>query len=573
VYRCIALRAASVASLSYMVDKTPAGIPYRALYLCETSLCTHGALYIERATRRVLNPAAMSVVADAVRGITGYRFRSAQYARDYTPDQIAYATLWSPDSDVGPGLSPLRVAQESAQTALSAERFTAAFFAQGALPPIVIHPTEGMLTEADAEAIRTTWQRLLAGVRNAWRALVLRRNLDVKTLDLPALDRLAMSDVDDISLRRIAAAFGVPVTMITDAANYATAKEHRVSYWRETIIPQAEMIAEAWSVVLGREVTINYDDIEALAEDEQMKRESVIKMYEAGLIERNEAREMLGMSAIAPEPQAISSVMLDELGAWARKSAARDVRCADWTPDALTPAIVQSVRALSEVRAQPFAWTQYVGAIKARQQPPLNKASKQLGIAIAAIMEQYITDNGAFDDKKFERDLLNTVPQSLLNVAVDAAVAQMITANGWANVEAAYDFAARWADTYGFELVTEITENSAKKIREALEAAKRNDWPRETLVERLKKVFGAQRAEMIATTEITRAYSEGTEIARQILADAGVQRVHVWRTAADELVCDICGPRNGRRQGDGWDQLPPAHVNCRCWTTLEKVGR
>lgn len=46
----------------------------------------------------------------------------------------------------------------------------------------------------------------------------------------------------------------------------------------------------------------------------------------------------------------------------------------------------------------------------------------------------------------------------------------------------------------------------------------------------------------------------------------------VWRTSGDERVCPICGPLNGKRKSEGWSGVtgpPPAHVNCRCWVTLD----
>lgn len=575
VYRCITLRANAVASLTYLDGDAPADIPAHALARCETSLCTHGALYVERSSRAVLNPAAMSIEANAQAGITAFVWRSGGVARRYRPDEIAYATLWHPGSDIGPGLAPLRVAQDAASTALAAEQFTRLFFEQGALPPIVIEPAEGgSITDTDAEAIRTVWQRMVAGARNAWRALVLRRSMSVRSLDMPAIDKLAMRDVDDISLRRIATAFGVPVTMITDAANYATAREHRVSFWRDTVIPEAEIIASAWSVALGREISIRYDDIEALAEDEAAKRASIVELHNAGIITTAEARRMIGIDDSADDAIAITRAALDELDAWRRKSRSRDMKAAEWTPEALPADWVRAVRTLADLGADPFAWARHIDLKAAgRINPQLTREEREIADAVAAVLDEHMTEDGEWDAESFARDLRAAVSRAMFAIALDSAVAAMIASAGFADAERAYDFAARWADEYAFGLVKGITETTAQRIRDALEASRRNDWPREMLVERLSRVFGRVRAEMIATTELTRAYSQGTEIARQIMHDFGVERVHVWRTAQDERVCQICGPRNGRAQGDGWDELPPAHVSCRCWTTLERKRR
>jgi len=568
VLRCITLRANAVASLLFLRDGQPASLPPRLFYLCEASLCVAGAFWIDRATMRVLNPTAMRVEGDAVRGITAHVWQSGQFTRRYQPDQVFYAHTWSPSSDIGPGLAPLKVAEASAATALAAEQFTRAFFEQGALPPLVITPEEGALTDADAEAVRTTWQRLTSGVRNAWRALVLRRNLQVRPLDIPALDKLAMEQVDDMALRRIGAAFGVPVTMLTDAANYATAAEHRISFWRDTVLPDAELIADA----LG--LTINYDDIEALADDVGAQRKSVIDLYQAGLVDRDEARQMLGFETTGAQVDVALQSALRELDQWRRKSESRKTTLADFSPRDLPDSWVRAIRSLADLGYSPFSFARFIEAKARRADPPLDREREQMAAQMLQILEDSISlDDLSYDEEGFEKKARAYAESLLLAVATEQATAAMLASAAFADVERAYDFASRWAKDYSYELIKGINSTTRSRLSELFVRARSEGWTREMLVDRIARMFGRQRAEVIATTEVTRAYAQGTDIARQILDEAGVSLVHVWQTAADERVCPICAPRNGREQGDGWDELPPAHPSCRCWTTLEETRR
>jgi hypothetical protein len=87
--------------------------------------------------------------------------------------------------------------------------------------------------------------------------------------------------------------------------------------------------------------------------------------------------------------------------------------------------------------------------------------------------------------------------------------------------------------------------------------------------------FGLERAEMIAVTETTRASVLGElalvdEIRSQ---NPDIIFTPVWETDNDDIVCELCGPRNQHASGveyaDGnWDietdGPPPLHVNCRC---------
>jgi SPP1 gp7 family putative phage head morphogenesis protein len=96
------------------------------------------------------------------------------------------------------------------------------------------------------------------------------------------------------------------------------------------------------------------------------------------------------------------------------------------------------------------------------------------------------------------------------------------------------------------------------------------------LVRATAKVFGPERAERIAVTEATRIRAESQ---RQIEAGEESTTYFRWMTAADETVCEICGPLHGQivakssRTFDhpilGAIEGPPAHVRCRCGITPE----
>ncbi len=89
------------------------------------------------------------------------------------------------------------------------------------------------------------------------------------------------------------------------------------------------------------------------------------------------------------------------------------------------------------------------------------------------------------------------------------------------------------------------------------------------LVAELEPTFGPARAENIAITEATRIAAESTNAAAMAIPDIEILE---WGTAADEVVCPICSPLNGRQVEKGQSfapgvMLPPAHPRCRCWVT------
>jgi hypothetical protein len=85
------------------------------------------------------------------------------------------------------------------------------------------------------------------------------------------------------------------------------------------------------------------------------------------------------------------------------------------------------------------------------------------------------------------------------------------------------------------------------------------------LSERITPLFGRQRAEAIAITEVTRASSEGERQYADALQTQGVRLIAIHQTNTDDRVCPICGPRNGEPITDG--RYPPLHPRCRCFVT------
>ncbi len=133
-----------------------------------------------------------------------------------------------------------------------------------------------------------------------------------------------------------------------------------------------------------------------------------------------------------------------------------------------------------------------------------------------------------------------------------------------------YNQAAReWAKRYSYDLVRELTERTRKVIQDAVEQfAAGQGLTKGDLQDLLTPAFGAVRADAIAVTETTRAYSAAQSVYQSMLADEGITMERVWHTDNDKIVCPICRPLNNKSEDDWRGYEPPAHVNCRCMVGL-----
>jgi len=177
----------------------------------------------------------------------------------------------------------------------------------------------------------------------------------------------------------------------------------------------------------------------------------------------------------------------------------------------------------------------------------------------------------AFWEGEAGRMLADLRPE-MERMALHAAVTPVVPASVPVLWEEAVLFreAADWARQYAGKLVQGITDNTREGVGRAVQGFV--DTPGRTigqLRDELAPLFGESRAQRIAVTETTRAYSEGMNLVHQQISRAGIQMDKVWQTANDEKVCPICGPNHGKTEKQGWTvRGAPAHPNCRCWVTL-----
>lgn len=137
------------------------------------------------------------------------------------------------------------------------------------------------------------------------------------------------------------------------------------------------------------------------------------------------------------------------------------------------------------------------------------------------------------------------------------------------NWQLANEAARTWATQYSYDLVSRIDDSSRRMIQEAVSRWVESGEPLDALIADIGRVYGPVRGEMIAVTEATRAYAEGSFTTYERAgfnrrppeserppahvrcrcwvslreSDPGVWE-YVWYTAQDELVCDICLPKH-----------------------------
>ena len=321
IYRCLHLRANGLASMPFTLYQGDTEINpneqgwainwKRFLWRTEAARCVSGAAYWLKQINpagffkgvEYLNYQTMNIKADAIRGITGFRQTlpgegGTAIERNFTPEQVLYMPLWTPDSDVQPGVSPAQVSLVAAGITKNANEFMQEFFLHGAMPTVLIS-TEGVMLEPEQQRLKGWFERMMTGVKRAFRPLLLTnaRGMKVERLTVN-MEELAMADLHQEARMQVAAAFGVRPSMLEQAANYATAEVDLLSFYTDTVFPEADLVEEELNAQLWGPLGYRWDFQKEQAEVVQKSEASKAKAYrdlvEAGIISPEEARIPMG---------------------------------------------------------------------------------------------------------------------------------------------------------------------------------------------------------------------------------------------------------------------------------------
>ncbi len=292
------------------------------IWRTEASLLLTGAGFWLRLKNKVkysglqwLNPYSMIVKRDEqTNEISFIQENAFPRGGPWGEDRVIYFRDFNPTDDVGPGVSPVEVSLVDAQLLRYMPRFAAVYFKEGAMPATIVG-IDGLADENERKRIDGWFKKQVTGIRNAFRSLVLGTNgITFQTLT-PRMKDLATPDLKAQAIQDVAHAFGIPQTMLTDAANYATAKEHRESFWSDTIQPRGTKFERIINTkylqpLFGKNVRIHFafEELDIFQEDEESRSASFYNYVQAGM-KRSVAAQILGIEL----PEGMEYPTLDEV--------------------------------------------------------------------------------------------------------------------------------------------------------------------------------------------------------------------------------------------------------------------
>lgn len=181
-----------------------------------------------------------------------------------------------------------------------AAKFQKRFFYNDATPPTVFLMPDA--TDEQRDTFLARWNQKFRGVDNSHRVAALSGNVEVKELGDTGSKNLAFVDSRIAMRDAVLEHFGVPreIMGITENSNRATADAAQYIYAKNVLTPRLKSREEAINKQLlplfGDNLVWRFDAV--IPYDKDFDKAKALDAYNAGLIMKNEARELLDLGAV-----------------------------------------------------------------------------------------------------------------------------------------------------------------------------------------------------------------------------------------------------------------------------------
>lgn len=289
------------------------------------------------------------------RTVNGQRIECDLATSKPVAGRVQIVAVYDPDytTEIGPGnYCDALAALTAAGVLYSYDTFVKQYFERGAIKATVLSVDAPAFGEQ--ERLQKWWDDVVSGVKNAWSAIVLRGKAITPVVIGEGMEGIADNDLSTLRRQDISTALGIPESRLwSAAANMATRKEDEAAYFRGTILPECDIIAEAFNEqvftdahnLAGYRWEFQPETLDVFQEDEAQRASSLQQLTSAG-IPLKLAMEILGYDLTEEQWAELEDTTQPEEAPAMPVPAAPDMTPATVAPEAPTlPAVVEDAPA------------------------------------------------------------------------------------------------------------------------------------------------------------------------------------------------------------------------------------
>lgn len=217
-----------------------------------------------------------------------FRRRRPDGEKKVDPDDLIY--FWPPDPtvEIGPARRfPGRAAMKAAGVLANMDDFLEHYFGRGAIK-VTLLTTEGVVGANQRDLLKTWWQKVASGVKNAFTTEVVNAKKVTPVVIGEGVKDLENTALTNEKREAICAALGVPPSkVIPSAANYATKQSDDVMLVSDTIVPELRWITAVLNDQLfsrwSMSIQFRPESLPEMQTDEASRAQSLSLLVNAGM--------------------------------------------------------------------------------------------------------------------------------------------------------------------------------------------------------------------------------------------------------------------------------------------------
>lgn len=246
---------------------------------------------------------------------------NGQTVRLEVEDVIHFRDGFDPEN-MRKGQSRLRSALKEIATDNQGAAYSASILQNMGIPGVLLSPDPSLLKDGgkisfsteDSERLKVDWQRKTTGDERG-KPMVLSIPMKVESIGFNP-EQMVLRDARQIPEERISALIGIPAVVVglgagLDRSTYNNVSEAREQAYENCIIPTQTLIAQTLDLQLlpafGQSTNtcaFDLDDVRVLQKDENEIAVRAGLLYEKGLADRAEGRQLVGLEA-RPEDEGV----------------------------------------------------------------------------------------------------------------------------------------------------------------------------------------------------------------------------------------------------------------------------
>lgn len=202
------------------------------------------------------------------------------------------------------GYSPIEMAKNAIQTALSCEEYGSKFFENGAQPGGVLeHPG----TIKDPERLRQSWQQTFGGAKNSGRIAVLEEGMKYSPIAISP-EQAQFLETRKFQISEIARIFRVPPHMVGDLekSTFSNIEQQSLEFVKYTLSPWVSRLEQSFqkSLLLPKErglYSIRFNVEGLLRGDYESRMRGYATARQNGWMSANDIRTLESLDRLSPE--------------------------------------------------------------------------------------------------------------------------------------------------------------------------------------------------------------------------------------------------------------------------------